>query len=280
MKAAAALLALFALTSAPTAPAPADEIDLPLPDPVNARTAAMGGAGAALLDGGVGFFHNPAHLAVGEGVLFFGQTNLTGRAGVRFDPKGASYRWRGWGAAWGNKIAIADDVFDVTYLSAGRRIGTRGAIGASGKFWRKHPSERFQALGSDPTADIGALLTLSDNAAVGARASQLNRGAGFERIAAGASMRWSALLLAAEIENAGARFGSARFGLEWNATRRFAVQAGYGGGEPRAGFTARFGPIGMQTAWMRLRGETTLFVQMNAALIDIPEENSIENNEP
>ncbi len=199
------LLLCAALSACITAPASAEdaEIRLPLPGPVDARAAAMGGAGAALLDGGVGFFHNPAHLGFGQGAVFFGQTNLTGRSDISFDPKGASYRWRGWGLAWGNRIGQTDGVFDHTYLSAARRIGRHASAGVSGKFWRKHPSERFQFLGHAPVLDVGALLLPSERWTVGGRLSQTERGAGFERYAVGSSLRLGRFLFLVEWDGGG-----------------------------------------------------------------------------
>ena len=255
--------ALFACMTA-SASAENAKIQLPLPGPADARAAAMGGAGAALLDGGVGFFHNPAHLGFGQGALFFGQTNLTGRADISFDPKGASYRWRGWGLAWGNRIGQTDGVFDHTYLSAARRIGRHASAGVSGKFWRKHPSERFQFLGHAPVFDVGALLLPSERWTVGARLSQTERGAGFEHYAVGSSLRLGRFLLAVEWD------GGGRVGAEWNLSKSLQLRVGYGEGEPRVGVSTRTGPLEARLAWMRLEDAHALFIQGNFALIETP----------
>ncbi len=242
-------------------------VQAPLPDLVGARALAMGSAYVADGSGGPAHFHNPASLALLRDVRLFGQTNVTGRGQVEVDPKGIAYGWRRLGLAWGNRIAEDEDgIADYTYVSAGAGLSSFAAVGVSAKFWRSHPSTRFQLLGGSPTYDVGVLVSARPRWALGARAGQLVRGERPRAAAVGAEYDahpYSALFQISHVHGRGARVD---IGGEWRPASQLSLRAGTRGTSPTVGAGVSFAGVHVDVAWARHVGTPIVVVGVEASL--------------
>ncbi|MEO2004644.1 MAG: hypothetical protein ABGY41_11145 [Candidatus Poribacteria bacterium] len=245
----------------------ADSLQTPTPDLVGARAVAMGGAYVAAGADAMSHFHNPASLASLRDVRLAGQTNVTGRDDVEADPKGIAYGWRRWGLAWGNRIAEDPaGLADYTYLSAAAGVSSRVAVGVSGKFWRSHPSTRFQVLGGSATYDLGVLAALAEGWRVGTRLSQVIRGARPRAGAVGVQHdagRMSAAVQLDYVDPGGMRV---RTGGEWRVGRGFAVRAGSRGTSPTLGAGWAASRAQLDIAWTTFADTSIVVVSMEAPL--------------
>lgn len=249
--------------------ASSDLLEMPVPARVGVRALGMGDAYTSIAEGASGIFYNPAGLGVGRGVHLFGQTNLNGRADVKFDPKGIAYRWRGTGVAWGNKIAIRPKgTHDYTYWSVGRRMSSAFAVGLSAKFWRVHPSRHFQVFGRSPTYDVGVFAALSERMRVAGRLGMLRNGKGIETATVGWSRAGPRVLASVEGEWHEGSGLSWRFGVERRLFSRGAIRAGWNGDAPTLGAGIRVGGTRLDAGWTKLDGNRLFFIGAELGLSD------------
>lgn len=245
----------------------ADSVQAPLPDLVGARAVAMGSSYVAAGADATSHFHNPASLAALRDVRLFGQTNVSGRDDVEADPKGIAYGWRRWGLAWGNRIAEdVDGLADYTYLSGGRALSSRVAVGVSAKYWRSHPSTRFQVLGGSATYDLGLLTAPGDGWRVGARVSQLRRGERPRAGAVGAQYDARRLSVAVQLSHVASRGALLGVGGEWRVATGLAVRAGARGSTPTVGVGWAAGRTRLDIAWTRYAAASVVVLALEASL--------------
>ena len=224
----------------------------------------MGGAYVAIAEGAAGMFHNPAGLGVGTGVRFFGQTNVVARDEVKLDPKGATYRWRGWGLGWGNRLAQGEDGF--ADISGGHRLSSHVAAGVSLKLWRTHPSTHFDVLGSSATYDVGLLVAPSGMVRLGARVGQHERGRGLAQAVVGASYRFDRVLMAADAVWRGRDESTARIGFEVRALAGIRLRGGWSGDGLSAGGGIDVGPAILDASWATVANHRTVTVGAEARM--------------
>jgi hypothetical protein len=237
------------------------------PHLVGVRSLAMGDAFVSVAEEAAGAMHNPAGLGIGEGVHLFGQTNPTARARLRFDPKGIAYRWRGWGASWGNKIALHESaVADYNEWAVGRRLSSHLAAGAGVSLRRAHPSRHFQVWGHSAEYRLGFLAAGSARTRFGLRVEGLRPGGGPSQAALGAAAASGRALYAIEAEWKRAGGASLRLGGEWSLDARTRLRAGWRSGAPTAGVGVRMGPARVDAGWTRVEGLHLLFIGAEAAL--------------
>ncbi len=159
---------------------------------VGARALGRGNAFTAVADDATAGFWNPAGLIQWQGVRLFGVNKFHDRRDYRFDPKGISYSYRGYGLFWGNKIALGVDsgVPDFNYYGVACQLGSYTAVGASLKFKRRHPSDVYQFFGYETAYDIGVLVKPRADFKLGCLLQNLE-GYGLHWITLGAAYRYA-----------------------------------------------------------------------------------------
>lgn len=238
MRYASAIIVLFLVYSHRTS---ADfPFETPRPQYVGARALGMGNAFTAIADGATAGFWNPAGLIQGQGVKIFGATKLHDRNDYAFDPKGIGYTYRGYALFWGNKIALGVEsgTPDFNYYAFARQITAYSAVGASIKFKRKHPSERYQFFGTHPSYDFALLIKPYPNLKFGLLAHYLPNRSGIQWLTLGAAYRWRELLIAWDTALPGLDLRGTDFylGAEWRAVSFLHVRGGLSNKDWTIGF--------------------------------------------
>lgn len=222
------LIGLF-LTAFPAFPA-AFPFEEARPLYVGARALGMGNAFTAIADDATAGFWNPAGLIQWQGVKLFGVNKFYKRSDYGFDPKGIAYAYRGYGFAWGNKIALGVEsgTPDFNYYSFARKIHSHIAIGGSLKFKRKHPSDYYQFFGHSPSYDLALLVKLRSELKFGLLAGNLPRERGISWLTLGAAYQWENLLFATDLMVPRGLLNETGFyyGIEWKAHRFLRVRGG------------------------------------------------------
>ena len=190
----------------------------------------MGNAFTAIADDATAGFWNPAGLIQGQGVKIFGANKFHNRNDYAFDPKGIGYTYRGYGLFWGNKIALGVEsgTPDFNYYSFARQINAYSAIGTSIKFKRKHPSERYQFFGTQPSYDFALLIKPYTNLKFGLLAQHLPNRSSIQWLTLGIAYRWRELLLACDTALPELHLRRADFylGAEWRSVSFLRVRGG------------------------------------------------------
>lgn len=197
---------------------------------VGARALGMGNAFTAVADDATGAFWNPAGLIQWQGVKLFGVNKFYKRSDYGFDPKGIAYAYRGYGFAWGNKIALGVEsgTPDFNYYSFARKIHSHIAIGGNLKFKRKHPSDYYQFFGHSPSYDLALLVKPRSDLKFGLLAGNLPRDRGISWLTLGAAYQWENLLFAIDlmVPRGPLNETGLYYGIEWNVHRFIRVRSG------------------------------------------------------
>ena len=197
---------------------------------VGARALGMGNAFTAVADDATGAFWNPAGLIQWQGVKLFGVNKFYKRSDYGFDPKGIAYAYRGYGFAWGNKIALGVEsgTPDFNYYSFARKIHSHIAIGGNLKFKRKHPSDYYQFFGHSPSYDLALLVKPRSDLKFGLLAGNLPRDRGISWLTLGAAYQWENLLFAIDlmVPRGPLNETGLYYGIEWNVHRFIRVRGG------------------------------------------------------
>ncbi len=197
---------------------------------VGARALGMGNAFTAVADDATAGFWNPAGLIQWQGVKLFGVNKFYDRSDYGFDPKGIGYAYRGYGFAWGNKIALGVEsgTPDFNYYSFARKIHSHIAIGGSLKFKRKHPSDYYQFFGHSPSYDLALLVKPRSELKFGLLAGNLPSERGINWLTLGAAYQWENLLFAIDlmVPRGALNETGLYYGIEWKAHRFIRVRGG------------------------------------------------------
>ena len=217
------------------------------PHYTGARALGMGNAFTAVADDASAGFWNPAGLIQWSGVKLFGVNKFRDRADYAFDPKGIGYSYRRFGLFWGNKIALGVEsgTPDFNYYGFAYQISSHVAGGANVKFRRKHPSDRYQFFGTDPSYDVALLVKPRTNLKLGLLAGHLPNTRGIRWITFGAAFQLRQVLFTSDIAVPRSGRPDLYFGIEWAALPFLYVRTGYSNRDWTGG-------IGLDWKWGRI----------------------------
>lgn len=232
----------------------------------DARSAAMGGASAAIVDGRAALVWNPAGLARVGGPTF-SVSHVAWLDDVSYQQASYSMPMGRSGAvgvslgqgsvSWDNTGAGSFEAADLSgAVGYARRIGRNLAVGADVRYVSS-------SLGDDEAAtysfDAGVLYVPTDRVSFGAAVRHVGPGLEFGSesdplpltLVGGASYRWRDVLLALDVAQQNDLDTEARFGVEYSPLEYLDLRAGVvGGGESAlAPFTAGVG-LHWNERWM------------------------------